>query len=64
MQGYDFIVTPTVEQSFAAKQYAVIHEMPAYPTQGYIAETDEFIIVHFGLWYDDYLPPEYAITKE
>lgn len=44
--GYEDLLRPTEEQAITAKKLS--KDMPAYPYDGYIEETDDFIIVNLG----------------
>lgn len=45
-QGYDFIKEPTKKQVESALE--ISKDMPGYPTEGYILENEEFIVVNLG----------------
>ena len=45
-QAYDKLIHPTVEQVQKAQEYSA--SMPAYPTDGYIVELDDIIVVNMG----------------
>ena len=46
LEGYDFLIMPTQEEIVLANEEAV--NMPRYPYEGYIKETENMIVVNIG----------------